>query len=366
MLASITNRRVSATLWYGHPLVRGLARLRARLLVTAFCCAICGVAGAASGAATPKAGPHDSTALRNENATLEQRIHNATLELYALDSDLSRVHAQIAALSAKRERIARQRESLRLQLDASRHNLRASRRQLALLVHTLYEQQSDDPLALVLGAESLEAAITSLDDLGHTAQQHRDVAARSRAALTSLHASERALARKDARIDALEAAASRTAASLLAAEGARRHFVSTLAEQRQLNSAQITRIDATAQASAATGVELTAHASASTTAATVPSQPVAVSTPGGRTITVTATGYSMGGTTATGMPVGWGTVAVDPSVIPLGSNMTIPGYGEGVAADTGPAVQGSSIDLWFPTVEQALAWGRRVVTVTLH
>ena len=357
MLATITNTPVSAALWYGHALVRGLARLRARLLVIAFCCAICGVAGAASGAATPKAGEQQSAALRNENATLAQRMHGATLELYALDSKLNRVHAQLAALADKHEQIARERQSLRMRLDASRHNLRASRRQLALLVHTLYEQQTDDPLALVFGAESLEAAITRLDDLGHTAQQHRDIAARSRAALTSLRASVRALARENARIDALEASASRTAASLLAAEGTRRDFVSTLAERQHLNDAQISQIDARAHASAATGNEITTSAATTTTGA-VPA------TPG--TVTVVATGYSMGGTTATGMPVGWGTVAVDPSVIPLGSRMTIPGYGDGVAADTGPAVQGATVDLWFPTARQAMAWGRRVVTVTLH
>ena len=59
-------------------------------------------------------------------------------------------------------------------------------------------------------------------------------------------------------------------------------------------------------------------------------------------------------------------VAVDPSVIPLGTRMTVPGYGEGVAADTGGAVKGNIIDLWFPTREQALAWGVRTVTITLH
>ena len=37
--------------------------------------------------------------------------------------------------------------------------------------------------------------------------------------------------------------------------------------------------------------------------------------------------------------------------------MTIPGYGEGVAADTGGAVHGNVIDLWFPTTAQALAVG---------
>ena len=46
--------------------------------------------------------------------------------------------------------------------------------------------------------------------------------------------------------------------------------------------------------------------------------------------------------------------------------MSIPGYGEGVAADTGSAVQGASIDLWFPTLAEAMAWGRRTVTITLH
>jgi 3D (Asp-Asp-Asp) domain-containing protein len=72
------------------------------------------------------------------------------------------------------------------------------------------------------------------------------------------------------------------------------------------------------------------------------------------------------GTTASGLPVGWGIVAVDPSVIPMGTKMTIPGYGEGVAADTGSAVRGLIIDLWFPTTAQALEWGRRTVTITIH
>jgi 3D (Asp-Asp-Asp) domain-containing protein len=87
---------------------------------------------------------------------------------------------------------------------------------------------------------------------------------------------------------------------------------------------------------------------------------------GARTLTVTATGYTLGGSTSTGLPVGWGIAAVDPSVIPLGTHMTVPGYGEAVAADTGGAVTGATIDLWFPTVAQANAWGRRAVTVILH
>ena len=177
----------------------------------------------------------------------------------------------------------------------------------------------------------------------------------SRDALDSLRASIHALAQKDAHIHELEDAASRTAASLETTEGARRDYLSTLAGQRQLNSAQISRINARAQASASTSAAITPRIASAGDAG-----------PAGRTITVVATGYSMSGSTATGVPTGWGTVAVDPSVIPLGSRLTIPGYGEGVAADTGSAVRGAVVDLWFPTPQQALDWGRRVVTVTLN
>jgi 3D (Asp-Asp-Asp) domain-containing protein len=96
-----------------------------------------------------------------------------------------------------------------------------------------------------------------------------------------------------------------------------------------------------------------------------PAAPTALA-PAGRILTVSSTGYSLQGRTSTGIPVGWGVIAVDPSVIPLGTRVTVPGYGEAVAADTGSAVRGATIDLWFPSLAQARAWGRRTVTITLH
>ena len=69
-------------------------------------------------------------------------------------------------------------------------------------------------------------------------------------------------------------------------------------------------------------------------------------------MTVSAVAYSLPGPTASGLPVGPGVVAVDPSVIPLGTHMYVPGYGDAVAADTGSAVIGGIIDLWFPTARR--------------
>ena len=65
------------------------------------------------------------------------------------------------------------------------------------------------------------------------------------------------------------------------------------------------------------------------------------------------------------MPVGRGIIAVDPSVIPLGSRVHVSGYGDAIAADTGGAIQGNIIDVWLPCGE-AYSWGRRTVTVTVY
>ncbi|ADG05428.1 3D domain-containing protein [Kyrpidia tusciae] len=84
---------------------------------------------------------------------------------------------------------------------------------------------------------------------------------------------------------------------------------------------------------------------------------------GGTAFTVVATAYSGGGITATGHVPQRGTVAVDPSVIPLGTPLFIPGYGHGVADDVGGAVRGNRVDLYFPTEAEAQAFGRRTMTV---
>jgi 3D (Asp-Asp-Asp) domain-containing protein len=46
--------------------------------------------------------------------------------------------------------------------------------------------------------------------------------------------------------------------------------------------------------------------------------------------------------------------------------MYVPGYGEGVAADTGGAVVGWTIDLWVPSCAEADSYGRQSVTITIY
>ncbi|MET3700050.1 uncharacterized protein YabE [Bacillus oleivorans] len=58
-------------------------------------------------------------------------------------------------------------------------------------------------------------------------------------------------------------------------------------------------------------------------------------------------------------------IAVDPSVIPLGSKVYVEGYGHAIAGDTGSAIKGNKIDVFFPTKEQAYRWGVRKVKITI-
>jgi 3D (Asp-Asp-Asp) domain-containing protein len=74
-------------------------------------------------------------------------------------------------------------------------------------------------------------------------------------------------------------------------------------------------------------------------------------------------GGGVGPTTAIGILARRGVVAVDPSVIRLGSRVHVEGYGEAVAGDTGGAIRGNRIDLCFDTYEQAMQFGRRTVKV---
>ncbi|MFJ7828450.1 ubiquitin-like domain-containing protein [Psychrobacillus sp. NPDC096623] len=93
---------------------------------------------------------------------------------------------------------------------------------------------------------------------------------------------------------------------------------------------------------------------------------------GGKEFYVTATAYTAycngcSGVTATGIDLksnpNLKVIAVDPSVIPLGSKVWVEGYGYAVAGDTGGAIKGNKIDLFVPSKSQAYDFGRKKVRV---
>ncbi|EOL43545.1 3D domain-containing protein [Enterococcus caccae] len=96
--------------------------------------------------------------------------------------------------------------------------------------------------------------------------------------------------------------------------------------------------------------------------------------PSGQKVLMEATAYScnegfIGGGNLTAMGqdlrVDPMAIAVDPTVIPLGTKLYVEGYGEAIASDTGGAIKGNIIDLHFSDVSQCINWGRRQVEVTI-
>jgi 3D (Asp-Asp-Asp) domain-containing protein len=82
------------------------------------------------------------------------------------------------------------------------------------------------------------------------------------------------------------------------------------------------------------------------------------------TLNVESTAYTYtGNKTATGVEPRKGLIAVDPKVIAMGSKVYVEGYGYAIAADTGGAIRGNRIDVFFPTLRQCIDWGRKPVHI---
>ncbi|MED2971606.1 ubiquitin-like domain-containing protein [Fictibacillus sp. B-59209] len=99
------------------------------------------------------------------------------------------------------------------------------------------------------------------------------------------------------------------------------------------------------------------------------------STPsGGKELYVTSTAYTAScagcsGKTRTGLNLHANpnakVIAVDPKVIPLGSKVYVEGYGYAIASDTGGAINGNRIDVFFSSQSEAVKWGRKTVRVKI-
>ena len=310
---------------------------------------------AASGAESPNRLHEQAESLRAENGSLSSQERATWLSVISLDTRLEQSQAALVRLRARTRAVARERAEANLRLGIAKRALRISEQRLALRLRALYQHDDTDPLTVVLGAGSISEAIEGLESLDRAAGQDKDFVQKAKTARKTLVSLTRALAEREAEARRAEEATAATAAALAQARSERATSLARLRAAQQSNSAQASSLDAQARSLAASQPSAGARAA-------LPAAPVA----GGKVISVTATGYALKGKTATGVPVGWGVVAVDPSFIPLGTSMSVPGYGEGVAADTGGAVDGAHIDLWFPTREEARAWGTRTVTITLQ
>ncbi len=392
-------------LWYGRAALQGRNhRLVRRVLL--LCTGLLLVLGIP--ATGPAQGPGVG-ALKEKSAALAARSREAVVQLYALESRLQQANGDLARIDARAAALAQQQDSARRRHRAAQRTMVVAQFRLGQQLRILYQQDEPDPIAVILGATSLDEAIDGLENITRTARATKAVIEQARSARRLIARTQRELAVRVGRTRAIRATLAATAAGLEQARAERTTYLSQLRQEQQLTVRQISSLERQAQEAHQRAQIVTQQAaaqqpsaqqpSAQSTAAQEPVTPAPVATttdapvdptepppppfesvsqgttssspatprpprPGG-TMTVLATAYCLKGTTTTGLPVGPGIVAVDPTVIPLGTRMTIPGYGEGVAADTGGAVRGARIDVWIASCAEARAF-TRTVTITFH
>jgi 3D (Asp-Asp-Asp) domain-containing protein len=337
---------------YGPAFVPGLVRPRAARL--AALAAVLALTAASAALVAPGSWGSQGSGVPAQD--LDTKTHQALLGLYALDSQVQAWRARVSSLGAAAAELRHQRSLLQQRLGIARSSLTVAQRQLGANIRTIYVQGNVDPVAVMLGASSLSTGLRKLDDLRRIADESSKVVAATRAARSRLLRTRLQLATQARRLARSLAAAQQAERRVAGAAAARAAYVASLRAKARLQASQVRSVVATAQA---------VQQNSQTLQPTTTTPPPPPTSSGGRQLTVSATCYDLPGKTATGMPVGPGVVAVDPSVIPLGSRMSIPGYGNGVAADTGSGIQGATIDLWMPA-SQCAAWGRRTVTITVY
>ena len=273
-----------------------------------------------------------------EAESLRRSESAALLELYAAEAVARAARRPIWSASTARSAElaldgARQHDGTRRRSFAARS--RASQMRIASLLRDLYVQGEPDPIAIILGATSLDEAMAGIDGLARATALNERLAASRPTHGPAGSAQVRGISPLAGASLSTAPARERRAPSGASPRpsSARRATVATIRRQRALTAQRLTTLAGSAQRGrAALGEDHGRRGDASADA----DRPVscgrraagatADAAPSGtRTLVVDAVAYHLPGSTASGLPVGVGVIAVDPSVIPLGTRVLRPG-----------------------------------------
>jgi 3D (Asp-Asp-Asp) domain-containing protein len=308
--------------------------------------------------------------VRPAPAAAGPRERGALVQLFATDAALARARQSAGAAQARLARVRADLRSLRSRLAVARTNERAAQRALALRLNEIYRARPLDALAVLLESRSWSDVSAGLDLLDRLSRSDRSLVRSAHRWHVTLRVQSRTLDAAEARARSEQAAWQARVAALQQADLAHRAL---LARLRREHVRAVAALASTAHRDverARRVVRPQPHGGGSSNSASPPPPPLppAPKPPtlaAGSTLAVSSTAYSLPGHTASGLPVGPGICATDPRVIPLGTRFDVPGYGPCVAADTGSAVVGATIDLWMPS-ERASVYGTQTITITFR
>ena len=304
--------------------------------------------------------------LKARSQELDASYQQAVTDLVAVDSEVTRYSNEITDTGQRLDDIKASISEEQKRLDECQAQLNERQDALEKRLRGTYKSNDVGYLDVVMGAGDFSDFLNRVDMINYIADEDRQLISSFQDAKHGVEEKIASLSDKQnelaGTIDQLNAAQS----NLVAAKSHQQETVNSLKSRKLANDGQLAQAQAEASAIEARMNQIQQQAMA----APAPedgdggydSPPPAT---GGSSYSMTATAYCLGGTTATGMRVGRGVIAVDPRVIPLGTRVHVSGYGDAIAADTGGAIQGNRIDVWLPCGE-AYAWGVRSVTVTVY
>ncbi|EOH94891.1 3D domain-containing protein [Enterococcus pallens] len=282
------------------------------------------------------------------NSTTDRTI-TALLEAKDFNDFLNRAYAMSVIQKAEKEKVISLNEA-KAKLDELKATQEAAQAKLVANEKSLKTESSQLDNKMANLKTELADKKSSLEEIS----QAKEV---EQARLTAEKA-QKEKAEKEAKEAAEKAEAQKTA--------------ETKAQQEQAAASQAQQSSAASSTTSETQTQESTQQSAAPEQPAAPAPAPSTPTTSGRTIQMQSTAYSCAESvntfyTALGIDLRQNpqVVAVDPSVVPLGSMVEVSGYGIAIAGDTGGAIKGNIVDVHFPTVEQCIQWGRRSVTLTI-
>lgn len=293
----------------------------------------------------------------------DQRTWQALLDAENLSDFFNRAYAmtvlqnfereKIESLTSEKEKLA----ALQEKVENTQTTLKQNEEKLQVEASSMNNNKVSELKEKMANNEELLAQIST----DKQKEQQRLVSEKAAAEAQKKRAAETAKAEAAKKQAAADKQAQADAAAKLEAEAA------------EESSSQASSSSTSTESSS---TESSSSASSSESSSTTESSTGESSTPGtgsGRVLQMESTAYSWreagaSNLSATGIDLSKesNVVAVDPSVIPLGSLVKVSGYGFAIAGDTGGAIQGNIIDVHFDSVDQCRLWGRRQVTVEIQ
>lgn len=311
--------------------------------------------------AISSAGAQSAEELETRSQELNDQYNQALMDLVAVDSQVGISNAEITSVQQQQQEIQDSIEAEKQNVQQMQQHLEERKGVLEKRLLSTYKSDSTGIIEVIMGAEDFSDFLNKVDMVSAIAEDDRNLIESIKDQKQDIEDEIASLQEKQMELENLVTELASAQENLLTAQAQQQAVLGSIQSERDLNAEQQAQLASQAASIEANMNSIQQQSSSPGDSGGGYNPPAG----GGSNITVTSTAYCLAGTTATGMPVGRGIIAVDPGVIPLGSRVHVSGYGDAIAADTGGSIVGNKIDVWLPCGE-ANAWGVRTVTVTIY